>query len=137
MQKKHSLAIWPFFGLFWMWSKIVYFEASFGEIWAKLAIFYEILTLNLVIYANFWGKFGLYLAFYRFWGFVLFETAYGQILLFLFFWTWQPWSVAQNKKSFAVWHHGMVENCDKKEKACVHFCSSSFLFFQEKSDSQK
>jgi len=31
----------------------------------------------------------------------------------------------------------MVENGDKKEKAFVNFCSSHFLFFEEKSDSQK
>ena len=55
----------------------MYFKANCGEIWAKLAIFHEILTLNLVIQTNFWGKFGLYLAF--------FETDYGKIWPFYFF----------------------------------------------------
>ena len=61
--------IWPFWqylALFWMLKKIVYFEACFGEIWAKLAIYYQIHTLNLVILTNFQWKFGLYLAFFIF-----------------------------------------------------------------------
>jgi hypothetical protein len=33
---------------FWMLNKIVYFKAHFGEILAKIALFYEILTLNLL-----------------------------------------------------------------------------------------
>jgi len=77
--KHFMVAIWPFlkrfasiylFGylaFFWILKKMVYFKACFGEIWAKLAIFYKILTLSLVILTKFWRKF------------VLFETAYGQI----------------------------------------------------------
>jgi len=38
----------------------LYFKAYFEEIWAKLAISYEILTLKLVILTNFWRKFGLF-----------------------------------------------------------------------------
>ncbi len=57
--------IWPFFGLFWMLKKIVYFKACSGEIWSKCAIFYDIISLNLVILTNFWRKFGLYLAFLK------------------------------------------------------------------------
>ncbi len=69
------VAIWPFlnglperklFGhlaIFWILKKIVYFKACFWEIWAKLAIFYEIIPLNLVILTNLWRKFDLYLAF--------------------------------------------------------------------------
>jgi len=59
-QTKNFLDILPFFGLFWMLKKIVYLKACFGEMWAKLEIFYEILNLNHVILTNFWRKFGLY-----------------------------------------------------------------------------
>jgi len=53
----------------------------FGEIWAKITKFYEILPLNLVIVTNFfWGKFGLYVAFF------IFED-----LNFFIFLTLQPW----------------------------------------------
>jgi hypothetical protein len=44
-KKLNHLVIWPF----WMSKKIVYCETFFGEIWAKIAIFYKILTLYLVI----------------------------------------------------------------------------------------
>jgi len=61
------------------------FKACFGEICAKLAVFYEILTLNLVILANLrkkiWPLFGLVL-FLRIWSF---KSAYGQIWHFKFF----------------------------------------------------
>jgi len=49
-----------------MLKKIVYFKACFGEIGAKLAIFYEILTLNFVILSNFRREFGIYLTFFHF-----------------------------------------------------------------------
>jgi len=54
----------------------------------QIAIFYEILTLYLVILTIFLEKFGLYLAF--------FETAYGQIWPILFFSTWQPYCEVQD-----------------------------------------
>jgi len=77
------------------WKKL-FFEACFGEIWAKLTIYYEILSLNLIILTNFRKKFGLFWSFWPFFlfglFFGLFETAYDQIWPFNFFWTWQPWS---------------------------------------------
>ncbi len=44
--------IWPFLA-FLMLKYISYFKTYFGEIWAKLAMFYEISTLKLVILTNF------------------------------------------------------------------------------------
>jgi len=70
--KGQIIQIWPFlkrfarnkmirpFGHFLMLKKIVYFKACFSEFWAKIAIFYEILALNLVIFINFLQKIGLY-----------------------------------------------------------------------------
>jgi len=45
-QKENYLAIWPFLNVE---ENCLYFKACFGEIGEKLAIFYEILTLNFVI----------------------------------------------------------------------------------------
>jgi len=67
--------IWSFghfFVLFWMLKIMVYFKACFREILTKLAIFYAILTLNLV------KKF-------IFEDLAFFETAYDQICFFNFF----------------------------------------------------
>jgi hypothetical protein len=49
-----------------MLHRIGYFKAYFGKIGAKVKIFFELLTLNLVISTNFWAKFGLNLAFFFF-----------------------------------------------------------------------
>jgi hypothetical protein len=54
-----------------------------------LAIFYEILTLNLVILTNYWKNWP-FTAFFIFEDLAFIETANGQIRLFNFFWTWQP-----------------------------------------------
>jgi len=85
--------IWPLFGLFWMLKKTVYFKDCFGESWAKLEIFYEILTLNFVILTNFLPNFAFIWPFFFFEDLAFFETAHGQILPFQFFWTWQPWTM--------------------------------------------
>jgi len=77
--------VWPY-GHF---LAFLYFKDCFGEIWAKLAIFYEILTLDLAIWTHFWGQFGHYLAFiwplFIFEDLTFFETAYAQIWPFNFF----------------------------------------------------
>jgi len=59
--------------------KIVYFKAYFGEIWAKLAIIYESLTLELFILINFKENVGFLWPFFIFEDLALFETAYCQI----------------------------------------------------------
>ncbi len=99
--RKNDFAILPFFGSFWKLKKIVYFKAYLS----KTCNIYEILTLKLVILTNFWRKFGLYLAFFHFWWFGLFETTYGQIWPFNFFWTWQPCQVSHTEpKSYKAFH---------------------------------
>jgi len=79
------VAIWPFLKWFawnkmlwpfWVLKKKTYFEVCLTEIWAKLAIFYEILILNLII--------SLILPFFIFEGLACFETAYSQIWPFYF-----------------------------------------------------
>jgi len=57
--------IWPFFGLFQMLTKIVYFKDCFGQIWANFKHFH-------------------------FSGFGLFWNCLWPNLAFLIFWTWQP-----------------------------------------------
>jgi hypothetical protein len=82
----YMVAIWPFM----KWSarnKMIrpfghFVAAYFGEIWAKLAIFYEILTLKLYILTNFLQKFGLF-SFLRVWPYLkLLMANFG---LFIFF----------------------------------------------------
>jgi len=54
------------FGLFRMLKKTVYFIACFGEIWTKLAIFFEIFTLSLAFEENLtfiWPLFDLFFHF--------------------------------------------------------------------------
>jgi len=75
------VAVWPFwnglpelkwfvhlviFCLFECWRK--QYILFFSEIWAKLAISYEVLTLNLILSTSLWRKIGLYWAFFHFWG---------------------------------------------------------------------
>ena len=84
-QKLNNLAIWPFFGLFWKLKKIVSFKACFERIWAKITIFYKIPQIVLVILPKFHQKFGLYLAFFHFWGFGLFWNCLWPNLAFFTF----------------------------------------------------
>ena len=79
------MAIWPFFGLFWKLKKIVYFKACFGQICAKLSLFYNIFKYVFLVLANFLQKFGLYLAFFHFFGFGLFWNRLWPNLAFFIF----------------------------------------------------
>jgi len=60
-----------------MLKKIVYFKACFGEILAKPTIFYENITLKLVILTQFQIKFGLYWPFFIFQDLKLLMTKFG------------------------------------------------------------
>jgi hypothetical protein len=76
----NQLIVWALnncISLLWKWKKIVYLKAYLGEIWAKLAIFYEILNLKLVILTNFWRKFAFL------WPFL--KLLMAKIGLFIFF----------------------------------------------------
>ncbi len=76
-----------------MLKKMVYFKACFGEIWAKLAIFYEILTLNFAIFAFF--------IFEDFTFLYLLMAKFG-LLVFLdmatLWWNTLPWVLKADKK---------------------------------------
>ncbi len=81
------------FGHFWPFLNCDKNSIFSGMFWINLSnfqTFYKILNFNLVILKKFWRKFGLYVVFFHFSGFGLFETAYGQIWPYKFFWTWQP-----------------------------------------------
>ncbi len=77
------------FGLFLMLKKILYFKACFGEIWENLTIFYDIITLTLVILTIFLKKNLLSLGFVgpfkNFYGFGLFWNCLWPNLAFKFF----------------------------------------------------
>ncbi len=79
------MAIWPFFGLLWMLTKIVYFKACFGQIWANFKHF-----RNCKFQFSYFNKFikgnvAFIWPFFIFQDLALFETAYGQIWPFSFF----------------------------------------------------
>ncbi len=73
----HSAIFWPFLKI----EENCIFKACFGEIWAKHAIFYEILPLNLVILTNL----GFIWAFLFFERFGPYESTHVQIWTFKFF----------------------------------------------------
>ena len=75
------------------WSNSIINKACFGKNWAQLKIFLKIPKYAYIILTNFLWKLGLYLSFINFWGFGLFETAYGQIWHFNFFGPGNPGSV--------------------------------------------
>ncbi len=105
------------FGLFWMINKIVNVKAWFGEIWAKLEVFDEILTLNLVISTNFWRKFRLYLDFYHFWGFDPFRNYFWPNLAFLIF-------SGSGNPNFTHLHEWKIS-----QVSCIPIKFPSILFF--------
>jgi len=97
-----------------MLKKIVYFKACFAELWAKIAIFYEILTSNPVILRNFQRKFCLCFAFFIFEDLAFFETGFmgkSGILIILDLAT-LPWKLYLN--IFCTWRNEWrsFDECD-------------------------
>jgi len=85
-----------FLASFWMLKKMVYFKPVLQKSEQMLNFFNEIFTLSLAIFTIFWIK---HLAFIHFRVFhYYFAIAYGQIWLFNFIWTWQPWCDVVNSK---------------------------------------
>jgi hypothetical protein len=62
---------------------------------SKFRAFYDIPNFNLVLLTIFLREIFL---FFTFQDLAFFETAYGQIWLFKFFWTWQPCVCATKKR---------------------------------------
>ena len=72
------------FALFWHLQKIAHFKECYGQIWAKLTIFYKIPKFVFLL-ANFLEKIGLYLASFIFEGLAflkLLMTKFGLINFF-------------------------------------------------------
>ncbi len=92
-QKKKWLGHLTIFGLFWMLNNI--FLGLFSQNLSKSCNNLLNITLNLVI-SSYFNKFLRKIRpFLIFKNLTFFETAYGQIWPFKFFWTWQPWLLIQ------------------------------------------
>ncbi len=68
---------------FCMLKKTIYVKTCFGIIWAKLELFYEILTLNIVLLRCFWRKFSQF-SFLKIWHFLIIQVSKHDLFIYFF-----------------------------------------------------